>query len=68
MVTATDWSRHTLKQIRTMPVDSSKADPSFVENTAGPARKRQKGAPMLDVSAEVLEGEDKVSLTKAITT
>jgi hypothetical protein len=65
MVTATDGSRHALKQIRTVPVDSSRADPSFGENTAGPARKRQKGAPILDVLAEVLEGEDKVSLTKA---
>jgi hypothetical protein len=65
MVTATDGSRHALKQIRTVPVDSSRADPAFAENSAGPARKRQKGAPILDVLAEVLEGEDKVSLTKA---
>jgi hypothetical protein len=65
MVTATDGSRHNLKQIRTVPVDSSRADPSFGENTAGPARKRQKGTPILDVLAEVLQGEDKVSLTKA---
>jgi hypothetical protein len=65
MVTATDGSRHALKQIRTVPVDSSRADPAFAENTAGPARKRQKGASILEVLAEVLEGEDKVSLTKA---
>ena len=65
MVTATDGSRHALKQIRTVPVDSSRADPSFAENTAGPARKRAKGAPILDVLAELLEGEDRVSLTKA---
>jgi hypothetical protein len=65
IVTATDGSRHALKQIRTVPMDSSRADPSFGENTAGPARKRKKGAPILDVLAEVLEGEDKVSLTKA---
>jgi hypothetical protein len=65
MVTATDGSRHALKQIRTVPVDSSRADPAFAENTAGPARKRQKGTPILEVLAEVLEGEDKVSLTKA---
>jgi hypothetical protein len=65
MVTATDGSRHALKQIRTVPVDSSRADPSFGENAAGPARKRQKGGRILDVLAEVLEGEDKVSVTKA---
>ncbi|HSG20481.1 MAG TPA: hypothetical protein VLA31_06895, partial [Burkholderiaceae bacterium] len=65
IVTATDGSRHALKQIRTVPVDSSRADPSFAENTAGPARKRQKGTPILDVLAEVLEGEERVSLTKA---
>ena len=65
MVTATDGSRHNLKQIRTVPVDSSRADPSFGENTAGPARKKQKGTPILDVLADVLQGEDKVSLTKA---
>jgi hypothetical protein len=52
--------RHALKQIRTVPVESTAA-----YNTAGPARKRAKGAPILDVLAEVLEGEDKVSLTKA---
>jgi hypothetical protein len=49
MATATDMTRHALKQIRTVPVDSGRADPSFGENTAGPARKRQKGAPILDV-------------------
>ena len=65
IVTATDGSRHALKQIRTVPVDSSRADPAFAENTAGPARKRQKGAAILDVLEDVLQGEDKVSLTKA---
>jgi hypothetical protein len=49
MVTATDGTRQALKQIRTLPVDSTHADPSFGDNTAGPARKRQKGAPILDV-------------------
>jgi hypothetical protein len=65
MVTATDGSRHALKAIRTVPVDSSRVDPSFGDNTAGPARKRQKGAPILDVLEDVLQGEDRVSLTKA---
>ena len=46
-------------------MDSSRADPSFAENTAGPARKRQKGAAILDVLEELLQGEDRVSLTKA---
>ena len=39
--------------------------PGFGENTAGPARKRQKGALILDVLEEVLEGEEKVSLSRA---
>jgi hypothetical protein len=65
MVTATEGSRHALKQIRTVPVDSSRVDPTFGENTAVPARKRQKGAPILDVLDDALQGEDRVSLTKA---
>jgi hypothetical protein len=63
IVTATDGSRHSLKQIRTVPVDSSRVDPSFGADTAGPARKRAKDAPILDVLAELLQG--RVSLTKA---
>jgi hypothetical protein len=65
IVIATDGSRHALKQIRTVPVDSSRVEPGIGDNVAGPARKRQKGAPTLDVLEDVLQGEDRVSLTKA---
>jgi hypothetical protein len=64
IVTATDGSRHSLKQIRTVPVDSSRVNPSFGADTAGPARKRAKGAPILDVLAGLLQG-GRISLTKA---
>jgi hypothetical protein len=46
-------------------VDSSAADPSFADNAAGPARKRLKGAPILDMLKDVFQGEDRISLTKA---
>ena len=62
-MTATDGSRHSLKQIRTVPADSSRVDPSFGADTAGPARKRARGAAILDVLAELLQG-GRVSLTK----
>jgi hypothetical protein len=64
IVTATDGSRHALKQIRTVPVDSSRVTPSFGADTAGPARKRAKGGSILDVLAELLR-DGRVSLTKA---
>ena len=65
MVTATDGTRHSLKQIRTVPVDSSAASARFGENTAGPARKRQRGSLILDMLAEILQGEERMSLSKA---
>ena len=63
IVTATDGSRHQLKQIRTVPADSSRVTPSFGTDTAGPARKRAKGGSILDVLAELLQ-DGRVSLTK----
>ena len=64
IVTATDGTRHSLKQIRTVPVDSSRVNPSFGADTAGPARKRARGASIVDVLAELLQG-GRLSLTKA---
>jgi len=65
MVTATDGTKHSLKQIRVVPADSSAADASFGENTAGPARKKQRGALILQALEDVLQGEDRVALSKA---
>jgi hypothetical protein len=64
IVTATDGTRHSLKQIRTVPVDSSRVNPSFGTDTAGPARKRARGASIVEVLAELLQG-GRLSLTKA---
>ena len=65
VVTTADGTTHNLKQIRMVPVDSSGAEARFAENTAGPARKRQKGALILDVLEQALEGEDQISLSRA---
>jgi len=65
IVTATDGSKHNLKQIRVVPADSSEATASFGENTAGPARKKQRGALILQALEDVLRGEDRVALSKA---
>jgi hypothetical protein len=64
IVTATDGTRHSLKQIRTVPADSSRVNPSFGTDTEGPARKRARGASILEVLAELLQG-GRLSLTKA---
>jgi len=64
-VTATDGSRHSVKQVRTVPVGSSAAEASFGRNTGGPARKKQRGALVLDALEDVLQGEDRVALSKA---
>jgi hypothetical protein len=53
-----------MKPLKIVPVSSWAALPAPV-NTAGPARKKRMGAPILNALAQGLEGEEKISLTKA---
>ncbi len=63
-VTDTQGGNHNIKQLKIVPASSSAAIPAAV-STAGPAKKRRLGAPILDALAQVLQGEEQVSLTKA---
>ena len=63
-VTDTEGKSHNLKQLKIVPATSSAAIPAAV-STASPAKKRRLGAPILDALAQVLQGEEQVSLTKA---
>ena len=63
-VTDTEGKSHNLKQLKIVPATSSAAIPAVV-NTTAPARKRRLGAPILDALAQVLQGEEQLSLTKA---
>ena len=63
-VTDTDGGKHNIKQLKIVPVSSSAAIPAPVNN-ALPAKKKRLGTPILDALAQVLEGEEKISLTKA---
>ena len=63
-VTDTDGGKHNIKQLKIVPVSSSTAVPAPV-NTTGPAKKKRLGAPILNALAQELEGEEKISLTKA---
>ncbi len=63
-VTDTEGKSHNLKQLKIVPATSSAALPAAV-STAGPAKKRRLGTPILDALAQVLQGEEQVSLTKA---
>ncbi len=63
-VTDTDGGKHNIKQLKIAPISSSAAIPAPV-NTTGPAKKKRLGAPILNALAQVLEGEEKISLTKA---
>ena len=63
-VTDTEGKSHNLKQLKIVPANSSAVAPAAV-STAGPAKKKRLGAPILDALAQVLQGEEQVSLTKA---
>ncbi len=63
-VTDTDGGKHNIKQLKIVPATSSAAIPAAT-STAGPAKKKRLGAPILNALAQVLEGEEKISLTKA---
>ncbi len=63
-MTDTEGKSHNLKQLKIVPVNSSAAIPAAV-STAGPAKKKRLGTPILDALAQVLQGEEQVSLTKA---
>ncbi len=63
-VTDTEGKSHNLKQLKIVPAASTAALPAAV-STAGPAKKRRLGAPILDALAQVLQGEEQVSLTRA---
>ena len=63
-VTDTEGKSHNLCQLKIVPATSSATIPA-VANTAGPAKKRRRGAPILDALAQVLQGEELISLTKA---
>ena len=64
-VTDTEGKSHNLKQLKIVPATSSAALPAAV-STAGPAKKRRLGTPILDALAQVLQGEEQVSLTKGL--
>ncbi len=63
-VTDTEGKSHNLKQLKIVPAASTAALPAAVSN-AGPAKKRRLGAPILNALAQVLQGEEQVSLTRA---
>ena len=63
-VTDTDGGKRNIKQLKIVPATSSAAIPA-TGSTAGPAKKKRLGAPILNALAQVLEGEDRISLTKA---
>jgi hypothetical protein len=63
-VTDTDGGKHNIKQLKIVPATSSAAIPAAA-STAGPAKKKRLGAPILNALAQVLEGEERISLTKA---
>lgn len=65
IVTDTAGKRHDLKRIRIVPADSTGAEPNFGDNTAGRARKRVKGAAILDLLEEELQGVDQLALSTA---
>ena len=65
-VTAQGGSRTDVKRIKIVPAESSDAQATFGQNTAGPERKRQAAGPIIARLQELLEGrETPVSLTKA---
>ena len=65
-VTAQDGSKIDVKRIKIIPADSSDAQATFGQNTAGPERKRQAAGPIIVRLQQLLEGrETAVSLTKA---
>ena len=63
-VTDTDGGKHNIKELKIVPATSSAAIPAAA-STTGPAKKKRLGAPILNALAQVLEGEEKISLTKA---
>jgi hypothetical protein len=66
VVTAQSGIKHPLKQIRTIPLDSTDVEPRFGANTAGPARKRARGNTILDELQELLQAEgSSLALTRA---
>jgi len=65
IVTDTEGKRHDLKRIRIVPADSTGAEPNFGDNTAGRARKRVKGAAILDLLEEELQGVEQLALSTA---
>ena len=65
IVTGTDGKRYDLKRIRIVPADSTGAEPNFGDNVAGRARKKAKGAAILDLLEEELQGVDQLALSTA---
>jgi len=64
IVTATNGKQYGLKRVRIVPADSSGAQANFGDNVAGPARKRAKGAAILNLLEEELQGgEEQLALS-----
>jgi hypothetical protein len=64
-VTDNEGKSYNIKQLKVVPATSTGATQAFAVNTAGPAKKRRLGAPIMDALASVLQGEEQISLTKA---
>jgi hypothetical protein len=67
-VTDTQGTKHSLKSIKVIPLDSSAAAQRLGPNEQGPEKKRQRGGSILEALAMLLEeAEDqKLSISKAV--